>query len=114
MASKRLSKSENPHTITSNMEPSEYRFHNVVDELLDEWKSEVDRRHEEKITELALEAQRLIKKASEKGRKENDALKEQIRKMTEAWTKERKDWETQKQDLSKDLDPNLFTGLFCT
>jgi hypothetical protein len=63
------------------------RFHAVVDELLRDYKREIERKHEAEI--------------------------EQLKKQLDQMTKERKMWEMQKEALSKDLDPNPLVGFFC-
>jgi hydroxylamine reductase (hybrid-cluster protein) len=135
MSSTNLLKSE------EDMESSEIALHAYMDEFLREFKMDLEKKHSTEIEKLAQQAQKRIKRATEKGReekeelkdqvyqerkenrylkdqihkeqKEKEMLKEQIHQMTLTWTKERDMWETKKQALSKDLDPNLFGGFFC-
>lgn len=81
--------------LTVDLESSE-----VMGEFLRNYTSDLTKKHAEDMNALAQEAQEQIRNATEKERKENNELMEQIHQMTLAWTKERKMWETKKEALS--------------
>jgi hypothetical protein len=82
---------------------------NQVEKKHEEAINEVEKKHEETINEIAKEEERQIRKATVKGRKENEKLVDIIQQMTQQWEQERKEWDTA-ESLSKDL---RFTESFC-
>jgi CHAT domain-containing protein len=82
---------------------------NELEKKHEEAINEVEKNHEETIIEIAKEADRQIRKATIKERKENEKLENIIQQMTEQWEREREEWEMA-ESISKDL---LLTEYFC-
>jgi 23S rRNA pseudoU1915 N3-methylase RlmH len=95
MGSRRQFEREDRSMLNADLESIEVRG-----EFLRNYTRDLMKKHAEDMIALAQEAQEQMRKATEKERKENDKLKEQICEMTLVWAKERKMWRTEREAFS--------------
>lgn len=115
-------------TSSLRMERSEKQFHLVMHQALLEWKAELREKHERELDQLEGKHQRELAKqkrimletmeahkteameeSRRKDQEEIERLKEQVVLLKKGWKKERQEWQSKRQSLEKELDPNIFS-----
>ena len=115
-------------TSSLRMERSEKQFHLTMHKALLDWKAELQEKHEREMDYLqgkhqrelsklktimmeTMEAdkERAMQESRQKDQTEIESLKEQVIMLKKGWKKERQEWQSKKQSLEKDLDPNIWS-----